>query len=72
MGFSWGVVDRSLGAPLNLLKCEQAAKVCAAEQGFPIQLPDGSTYLQLKTARAWTLRTLGKKLKHGDLDISHL
>ena len=55
---------RSCGAPFNLPKLEWVVKVCAAERKFRILLPDGSTFLQLKTAGVWTPVALGKKSKH--------
>ena len=64
--------DSSRGALFNLPKCEWAVKVCAAERKFRILLPDGSTFLQLKTAGTWTPGALGKKSKHGGLDNIHL
>ena len=63
---------RSRGAPFNLPKREWVVKVCAAERKFRILLPDGSTFLQLKTAGAWTPGALGKKSKHVGLYNIHL
>ena len=59
-------------APFNLPKRKWVVKVCTAERKFHILLPDGSTFLQLKTAGVWSPGALGYKSKHGGLDNIHL